>query len=80
MRYNDAMRTTMDLEDDVLNVAKQLAQQRHLTLGQVISELARKGLEPGRPLKMRNGVPLFVPRPGARKPHLRLVNRLRDEL
>jgi hypothetical protein len=26
----------------------------------------------------RNGVPLFAPKPGARKPDLRLINRLRD--
>ena len=36
-------------------------------------------LEPKRPPKTRNGVMVFDPKPGARKPHLALVNQLRDE-
>ncbi len=73
------MRTTLDVDDDVLKIAKQLAQQRGKTAGQVLSELARQALEPKSPPKMRHGVPLFVPKRGTRKPHLALVNRLRDE-
>ncbi len=73
------MRTTLNLDDDVLQVAKQLARQRGTTAGEVISELARQALEPRSPAKVRNGVPLFTPKPGARKPHLALVNQLRDE-
>jgi hypothetical protein len=73
------MRTTVDLDDDLLQVAKQLARQRGATLSQVISELARQGLEPQTPARLRNGVPLFTPKPGAKKPHLALVNQLRDE-
>ena len=79
MLYNQPMRTTLNLDDDVLQVAKQLARQRGTTAGQVISELARQALEPKSPPKVRNGVPLFTPKPGARKPHLALVNQLRDE-
>ena len=73
------MRTTLDLDDDIVNVGKQLAAQRHLTLGQVISDLARQGLEPRARGKVRNGVVLFTPKPGARKPGMTLVNQLRDE-
>jgi hypothetical protein len=73
------MRTTLNLDEDVLQVARQLARQRGMTAGQVISELARQALEPKSPPKLRNGVPLFTPKPGARKPHLGLVNQLRDE-
>ena len=29
--------------------------------------------------KMRNGVPLFTPKKGAKKPNLELINQLRDE-
>jgi hypothetical protein len=36
-------------------------------------------LEPRNPARVRNGVPLFVPKAGAPKPDLALVNRLRDE-
>lgn len=38
------MRTTLDIEDDVLFAAKSLARREKKTAGQVISELARKGL------------------------------------
>lgn len=79
MWYAGGMRTTLDLDDDVLEIAKQLAQQRGKTAGQVLSELARKALEPKSSPKRRNGVPLFAVKRGARKPHLVLVNRLRDE-
>ncbi len=73
------MRTTLNLDEDLLHVARHLAQKRGTSLGRVISDLARKALEPGPTPKMRNGVPLFTPKPNAPKPHLALVNRLRDE-
>jgi len=38
------MRTTLDIEEDVLSAAKDLARRERKTAGQVISELARKGL------------------------------------
>jgi hypothetical protein len=40
------MRTTLQIDDDVLQTARSLAQLEHKTLGQVISELARQGLLP----------------------------------
>jgi len=73
------MRTTLDLDDNLVQIARELAQQRKLTIGRVISDLALESLEPKSSAKMRNGVPLFTPRPGARKPSLKLVNELRDE-
>ena len=72
------MRTTIDLEEDLVLVAKQLAAQRDSTMGRIISEYFRKGLEPGKTAKMRNGFPLFDLKPGAPKPSLELINRLRD--
>lgn len=38
------MRTTLDIDDDVLQVAKSLAAAEKKTAGQVLSELARKAL------------------------------------
>jgi hypothetical protein len=38
------MRTTLDIDEDVLAAAKELAKSRKSTAGEVISELARKGL------------------------------------
>lgn len=39
------MRTTLDIDVDVLAVAKELAASQRKTAGKVISELARKGLQ-----------------------------------
>jgi hypothetical protein len=38
------MRTTLDIDDDVLSAAKELAAARKKTAGQVLSELARQAL------------------------------------
>ena len=75
------MRTTVDIADDVLQAAKELAAVRQQTAGEVLSELARKGLErPGEQRRTRNGVPLLPRRrPGAPRPTMKLVNELREE-
>jgi len=38
------MRTTLDIDDDILQAAKELARVEKKTAGQVLSELARRGL------------------------------------
>jgi hypothetical protein len=38
------VRTTLDIDDDVLQAAKELARRDHKTAGQILSELARRGL------------------------------------
>lgn len=38
------MRTTLDIEDDVLFAAKEMARREHLSAGQVISRLARQAM------------------------------------
>ena len=38
------MRTTLDIDDDVLQAAKELARRQKKTAGAVISELTRKAL------------------------------------
>ena len=74
------MRTTLDLDPDVLQAAKELAAARGTTAGKVLSELARKGLDTPRTEKLRNGIPLFPRRPrGAPRPTMKLVNELRDD-
>ena len=73
------MRTTLELGDDLLTTAKHLARQKVVTLGQEISELARQALAVRIPLKVRNEALLFVPKPCASKPNLRIVNQLRGE-
>lgn len=59
MRYDRNMRTTLDIDPDVLEAARALARQRRESIGAVISELARNGLNPNRVETMRNGIRLF---------------------
>ena len=73
------MRTTIDQDDDLIEVARQLAAQQHTTMSVVISALLRRAMAPRIPVKTRNGVPLFAPKPGAKLPSLTRVNRLRDD-
>lgn len=74
------MRTTLDIDDDVLQAAKELAQGRHTSTGKVLSELARMGLVgPPQTWETKNGVPLFPVRTGGQVVTMELVNRLRDE-
>jgi len=61
------MRTTLDIEDDVLQAAKELAQREGSTAGEIISNLARRGLaapaaQKGKRPVMRGGVPVLPSR------------------
>lgn len=60
------MRTTLQIDEDVLRVARSLARSEGKTIGQVVSDLARKGLRPvrGRPTD-RTGIPTFDVPPDA---------------
>lgn len=42
------MRTTLELDDDVVMAARELAADGRRSLGSVVSELARRGLTPAR--------------------------------
>ena len=72
------MRTTLDIDDDVLQAAKELAELHRRTAGQVLSDLARRGLAPKQTVKVRNGVPLLPHRPG-RILTTQMVEELLDE-
>ncbi len=76
------MRTTLAIDDDILAAAKHLAERQSKSLGEVVSALARQGLQGSAPRTVRavrNGVPLLRNRKDAAPVTLDLVNRLRDE-
>ena len=73
------MRTTLDIDDDVLQAAKEMAAARNKTAGQVISEYAREAMCPPRQYKVRNGVPIIPRRPGQRLMTNAEVKRLRED-
>ena len=74
------MRTTVDLEEDVILAAKEIARHRGVSIGKVISELARQALARPGASTTRNGIPLFPLQPGAQVITPEFVNQLRDEL
>jgi hypothetical protein len=81
MLDDTCMRTTLDIDDDILQAAKEIAATEGRTAGKVLSELARKGLTPVRQkVRVRNGVPLLPPpAPGTPPMTMKRVNELRDE-
>jgi hypothetical protein len=71
------MRTTVDLDEDILRVAKDLARENEQSLGRVLSDLARRGLKPPkRSVSMRNGIPVFPRLPGAKPVTSAMVKEL----
>jgi hypothetical protein len=60
------MRTTLDLDEDVLAAARSLARLERRSLGRVVSSLARKGLAPRDDrLGEEEGFPIFAVGAGA---------------
>jgi hypothetical protein len=58
------MRTTIDIEDDVLATAKEMARHEHSSTGQVISRLARLALTTRPGAQAVPSVAGFRPLPG----------------
>jgi hypothetical protein len=74
------MRTTLDLDEDVLFAVKEVARKRGTSIGKTLSVLARQALSQHDNALTRNGVPLFPRSPEAKVVTLELVNQLRDEM
>jgi hypothetical protein len=77
------MRTTLDIDDDVLAVARSRAEREHTSIGRVLSALARAALRSttmAAAPTARNGLPVLPTTAGGRPVTLELVNQLRDEL
>ena len=76
------MRTTLDIDEDVLQAAKELASLRRTSTGKMLSELARRGLEGRDAVRapLRNGVPVMPKQaPGTPRMTLARVNELRND-
>ena len=77
------MRTTLAIDNDVLEAARGLAAMERRSVGEVVSDLARRGLQRdsrgrGKAVR-RNGVPLLQSSTAPKPVTMELVNRLRDE-
>ena len=73
------MRTTVDLEEDILIATKEIARKRGQSMGKVLSDLARQALSQHDSATTRNGVPLFPVQPNARVVTSELVFRLQED-
>ena len=75
------MRTTLDIDDDVMQAMRELARLKNQGIGRAISDLARRGLTPQvRPtVEVVDGIPVWTHAPGAISVTSELVRNLAGE-
>ena len=77
------MRTTLDIDNDVLHAARELSRRERRSLGAVVSELARRGLAaPARAVAAAEPAAVYGFRPfGSRGAIVtnELIDQLRDD-
>ena len=75
------MRTTLEIDDDVMEAARIMARLKNQGIGRTISDLARRGLMPdASPVReLEFGVPVWKHGPGAVAVTGELVRNLADE-
>jgi hypothetical protein len=73
------VRTTLDIDDDVVAAARELAATARRSLGAVISELARRGLTPAR-VETDDGLPVIRVPAGTAPITPEMVRRALDEV
>lgn len=74
------MRTTLNLDADVMEAARALADADGRSLGTVVSDLARRGLMPrASSLDEEDGFPVFRVRPGDAAITLEMVGAALEE-
>jgi hypothetical protein len=54
------MRTTVNLPDDIYEVARSLAMTKHTSMGEALAELVRRGLNPAPHLDSTTAFPRFA--------------------
>lgn len=76
-----SMETKVTIDDDLLEVAKNLAQVRSVSLGRVLTDLARQGLASASEFDRRpeTGFPMFRVSPESRSLSIEDMRRVEDE-
>lgn len=75
------MRTTLEVDEDVLQAAREIAEARKVSIGKVLSDGFRGNLfRANRAASIRNGFPVIDRGPDAEILTLKKVNELRDEV
>ena len=73
------MRTTLDIDDHVLAVARTLSREQGRSLGSIVSDLARRGLADRHSTSASTGLPTFDVRPDAHPITAEMVREAMDE-
>ncbi len=73
------MRTTLNLDDDVVEILKNYSESRSVALGKAASDLIRRGLETPVQMRMENGFCTVVLPPGSPKVTSEQVRRLLED-
>jgi hypothetical protein len=75
------MRTTLNLDDDAIEIVRRYSEARSLALGKAASELVRKGFSTPTPTRMVNGLVVFdVPADDPAISNERVKELLEDEI
>lgn len=76
------MRTTLEIDDDILSIAKELARDADKTAGKIISELARKAITAVPMYSGKEPEPMLGIRPFPKRGGVvtnEQINKIRDE-
>jgi len=75
------MRTTLEVDDDVMEAAKQIARLKNQGIGRALSDLARRGLVPetSPTVELQDGIPVWIHKPGAVVITSEMVRNLADD-
>jgi hypothetical protein len=74
------MRTTLSLDDDVLQEVKTYAKGRDVAIGKAVSDLIRRGLQAPLQTRVVNGFHVVELPPGSPPVSTKDVEKLQDEL
>jgi hypothetical protein len=75
------MRTTLEIDDEVMEAAKQIARLKNQGIGRALSDLAKRGLVPDASptVEIQDGIPVWTHRPGAIVITSEMVRNLADD-
>jgi hypothetical protein len=74
------MRTTLNLDEDVLQVVRHYAESRSLPMGKAVGELVRRGLSAPMATRVVNGINVVVLPPDSPRVTTEQIKRLENEL
>ena len=73
------MRTTLQIDDDVYQAAKSIAEAENRTMGEVLSALARRALAPRTYAADEEGIPVFAVSNDAAPLTVHMVKKAEEE-